>query len=74
MTVLLNAQREIADQVLDAQWQTKWRQEKLNETLKEKVQPYIQSIDNGVLSQPIIIQSPNQDQKGKTQKRRWWLF
>ncbi|CBI20279.3 hypothetical protein VitviT2T_029535 [Vitis vinifera] len=74
MTVLLNAQREIADQVLDAQWQTKWRQEKLNETLKEKVQPYIQSIDNGVLSQPIIIQSPNQDQKGKTRKRRWWLF
>ncbi|RVW21912.1 hypothetical protein CK203_101030 [Vitis vinifera] len=63
MTVLLNAQREIADQVLDAQWQTKWRQEKLNETLKEKVQPYIQSIDNGVLSQPIIIQSSNQDQK-----------
>lgn len=29
MTVLLNAQREIADQVLDAQWQTKWRQEKV---------------------------------------------
>lgn len=29
MTVLLNAQREIADKILDAQWETKWRQEKV---------------------------------------------
>ncbi|KAK9268476.1 hypothetical protein L1049_000227 [Liquidambar formosana] len=74
MTVLLNAQREIADKILDAQWETKWRQEKLNEMLEEKVQPYIQNIDSGVLSQPIIIQSQNQDQKKKTRQRRWWLF
>lgn len=30
MTVLLNAQREIADKFLDAQWQAKWRQEKVS--------------------------------------------
>lgn len=29
MTVLLNAQREIADKILDAQWEAKWRQEKV---------------------------------------------
>lgn len=29
MTVLLNAQREIADKLLDTQWETKWRQEKV---------------------------------------------
>lgn len=29
MTVLLNAQREISDKILDAQWETKWRQEKV---------------------------------------------
>jgi len=29
MTILLNAQREIADKILDAQWETKWRQEKV---------------------------------------------
>lgn len=29
MTVLLNAQREIADKILDAQWETTWRQEKV---------------------------------------------
>lgn len=29
MTVLLNAQREIADKILDDQWETKWRQEKV---------------------------------------------
>lgn len=29
MTVLLNAQREMADKILDAQWDTKWRQEKV---------------------------------------------
>jgi hypothetical protein len=29
MTVLLNAQREIADKILDSQWETKWRQEKV---------------------------------------------
>nr|XP_007149473.1 hypothetical protein PHAVU_005G073100g [Phaseolus vulgaris]ESW21467.1 hypothetical protein PHAVU_005G073100g [Phaseolus vulgaris] len=28
MTVLLNAQREISDKILDAQWETKWRQDK----------------------------------------------
>lgn len=30
-TVLLNAQREIADKILDAQWEAKWRQEKVNQ-------------------------------------------
>ncbi|KAF5949656.1 hypothetical protein HYC85_011649 [Camellia sinensis] len=44
MTVLLNAQREIADKILEAKWGTKRRQEKLNEMLEEKVRPYIQNI------------------------------
>lgn len=30
MTVLLNAQREIAEKILDAQWENKWRQEKVS--------------------------------------------
>ena len=30
MTVLLNAQREIADKIKDVQWETKWRQEKVS--------------------------------------------
>ncbi|XP_030929678.1 uncharacterized protein LOC115955619 isoform X3 [Quercus lobata] len=63
MTVLLNAQREIADKIKDVQWETKWRQEKLNEMLEEKVQPYIQNIDNGILSKPIVLQSQNQEHK-----------
>lgn len=29
MTVLLNAQREIAEKMLDAQWEAKWREEKV---------------------------------------------
>ncbi|KAG8364925.1 hypothetical protein BUALT_Bualt18G0049400 [Buddleja alternifolia] len=75
MTVLLNAQREIADKILDAHWETKWREEKLNEMLKEKVEPYLQNIDNSVLPEPILLQSQrNQDQKGKQGRRRWWLF
>ncbi|KAK8542742.1 hypothetical protein V6N12_015325 [Hibiscus sabdariffa] len=73
MTVLLNAQREIADKLLDAQWETKWRQEKLNELLEEKVRPYIQNIDNGVLPQPIVIHSQNGNQK-KSRRRRWLFF
>lgn len=73
MTVLLNAQREIADKFLDSQWETTWRQKKLNEMLEEKVRPYMQNIDNGVLSPPIIIPSQSQDQKKKT-RRRWWFF
>lgn len=31
MTVLLNAQREIADQILDSQWERKWREEKVSD-------------------------------------------
>ncbi|XP_027126989.1 uncharacterized protein [Coffea arabica] len=72
MTVLLNAQREIADQMLDVQWERKWRQDKLNEMLQEKIQPYLHDIDNGVLPQPIVIQPRNQDQK--TKRRRWFFF
>ncbi|KAL3821207.1 hypothetical protein ACJIZ3_007112 [Penstemon smallii] len=75
MTILLNAQREIADKILDAQWETKWREEKINEMLKEKMQPYLQNIDKSVLPQPIVLQSQkNEDQKRKQGRRRWWLF
>ncbi|CAA2954537.1 Embryo defective 2737 [Olea europaea subsp. europaea] len=75
MTVLLNAQREIADKILDTQWEAKWREEKLNEMLKEKVQPYLQNVDNSVLPRPILLQTQsNQDQKIKQGRRRWWLF
>ncbi|KAL9403648.1 hypothetical protein Peur_000620 [Populus x canadensis] len=66
MTVLLNAQREIADKILDSQWETKWRQEKLNEMLEEKVRPYIQNISNGALPRPILIQSQKQDKRVST--------
>lgn len=34
MTILLNAQREIADKILDTQWETKWREEKVSKFLK----------------------------------------
>ncbi|KHM99459.1 hypothetical protein glysoja_039350 [Glycine soja] len=61
MTVLLNAQREISDKILDAQWETKWRQDKLNEMLEAKVKPYIQDIDNVVLPEPILLKPQNQE-------------
>ncbi|KAL6561809.1 hypothetical protein OROMI_017410 [Orobanche minor] len=75
MTVLLNAQTEIADKILDAQWETKWREEKLNEMLKEKVEPYLHNIEQSVLPQPILLQ-PQKDanQKIDRGRRRWWLF
>ncbi|GKB59844.1 hypothetical protein Tco_0916030, partial [Tanacetum coccineum] len=63
MRVLLNAQREIAEKILDDQWEATWRQEKLNKMLEEKLQPYIQNIDNGVLPQPILAGPPKNDQK-----------
>ncbi|GKC49764.1 hypothetical protein Tco_1072509, partial [Tanacetum coccineum] len=63
MTVLLNAQREIAEKILDDQWEATWRQEKLNKMLEEKLQPYIHNIDNGVLPQPILAGPPKNDQK-----------
>lgn len=72
MTVLLNAQREIAEQMLDAQWEAKWREEKLNKLLEEKVRPYLQNVDNGVLSPPIVIK--NEAQKKPHRQRRWWIF
>ncbi|XP_023535106.1 uncharacterized protein LOC111796624 [Cucurbita pepo subsp. pepo] len=73
MTVLLNAQREIADKILDAQWETKWRQEKLNELLEEKVQPYLKSANSNVLTAPIVLKPQNPDQK-RNQRRRFWFF
>ncbi|KAI9083581.1 hypothetical protein K1719_034523 [Acacia pycnantha] len=74
MTVLLNAQGEIADKILDAQWETKWRQDKINEMLEEKVQPYIQNMNNAVLSQPIFLQQQTEDKKKRRRQRRWFFF
>ncbi|CAM8954586.1 unnamed protein product [Rhodiola kirilowii] len=59
MTVLLNAQRELADQILDSQWESKWRQEKLNEMLEAKVQPYVQNVEKSVLAIRAAIRSAN---------------
>ncbi|KAK7324566.1 hypothetical protein VNO77_28234 [Canavalia gladiata] len=73
MTVLLNAQREISDKILDAQWETKWRQDKLNDMLEAKLKPYIQDIEQAGLSEPILLQSQNQD-KQRHRRRRWWFF
>ncbi|CAO2836137.1 unnamed protein product [Amaranthus hypochondriacus] len=64
MTVLLNAQREIAEKILDDQWETRWRQNKLNEMLDEKVRPYIQSAEKVGLSPPIVMHPPAEDKKG----------
>lgn len=30
MAILLNAQRELADKILDSQWEHNWRQEKVS--------------------------------------------
>ncbi|XP_020884385.1 uncharacterized protein LOC9302074 isoform X2 [Arabidopsis lyrata subsp. lyrata] len=72
-TVLLNAQREIADKILDAQWEAKWRQEKVEEMLEEKVRPFIQNSSMAVLPQPILLKSQKKAQKGSRQ-RKWWFF
>ncbi|MQM09724.1 hypothetical protein Taro_042605, partial [Colocasia esculenta] len=74
MTTLLSAQREMADKILDAQWEARWRQDKLNDVLEEKLRPYIQSMDGGVLPQSFIVQSRKEENKTKTRRRRWWLF
>ncbi|XP_047945247.1 uncharacterized protein LOC125191863 [Salvia hispanica] len=72
MTVLLNAQREIADKILDEQWEAKWREEKINEMLKERIEPYLQNIDNSVLPKPILVQSQQNQNQKRNQDRRWW--
>ncbi|ERN20478.1 uncharacterized protein LOC18448894 [Amborella trichopoda] len=74
MTTLLTAQREMADKFLDTQWETKWRQDKLNELLEEKVRPYIKSVDTGVLPQPIIMKPQDQEAKESRRRRRWLFF
>ncbi|PKU76870.1 uncharacterized protein LOC110105919 isoform X1 [Dendrobium catenatum] len=75
MVSLLTAQRELADKILDAQWEAQWRQNKFQEILDEKLQPYVQSV-KGVLPQIIATPSPNQENKiqTKTRRRRWWFF
>lgn len=73
-TILLNAQREIADKILDGQWEAKWREKKLNEMLKEKVEPYLRDTDETILPLPIVLPSQNQSQKREQRRRRWWLF
>ncbi|CAI0408392.1 unnamed protein product [Linum tenue] len=35
----------------------------LNQMLEEKVQPYIKDADNGILSQPIVLQPQNQQKE-----------
>ncbi|CAN6443606.1 unnamed protein product [Victoria cruziana] len=71
MTTLLNAQREMADKILDAQWETKWREDKLNELLEQKVRPYLEK-GEGILPKPIIVAS--QVTKREKRRKRWWFF
>ncbi|KAI4321862.1 hypothetical protein MLD38_035194 [Melastoma candidum] len=73
MTVLLNAQREIADKFLDEQWEAKWREEKLKEMLEEKMSPFMRDVDSGVLSRPIVL-DPKVKNERKQRRRRWWFF
>lgn len=40
-----------------------WLGLQVNETLEEKVQPYIQNMNNAVLSQPIFLQQQTEDKK-----------
>lgn len=70
MTALLDAQRQWADKLLDAQWEAKWRENKLNTLLEEKLQPYIQNVSKAGLPQSIVTLSNDQ----KTKRRRWWFF
>ncbi|CAN0920265.1 hypothetical protein LINGRAHAP2_LOCUS31939 [Linum grandiflorum] len=74
MNVLLNAQREIAEKILDTQWEAKWRQEKLNQMLEEKVQPYMKEVDNGILSGPIVVQQQTRPKELQRRRKRWWIF
>ncbi|PKA51678.1 hypothetical protein AXF42_Ash003045 [Apostasia shenzhenica] len=75
MTSLLNAQRVMAEKILDEQWEAKWRQDKFQELLEEKLQPYLQSV-GGVLPRSIAAPSPDQEKviQKKNKRRRWWFF
>ncbi|XP_031474766.1 uncharacterized protein LOC116246974 isoform X1 [Nymphaea colorata] len=73
MTTLLNAQREMADKILDAQWETKWRQDKLSELLEEKVRPFIEK-GEGILPKPIIVDSQVKKLQREKRRKRWWFF
>lgn len=72
MTSLLTAQRELADKILDAQWEAHWRQNKFQELVDEKLKPYVGNVKD-VVPQIIAMPSPNQDSKKKS-RRKWWFF
>jgi len=46
MNVLLNAQREISENILDVQWETKWRQEKVGDLFSFHL-PFVCSCQKG---------------------------
>ncbi|KAI9107374.1 hypothetical protein K1719_021411 [Acacia pycnantha] len=54
--------------------ETKWRQDRINEMLEEKVQPYIQNMNNAVLYQPIFLQQQTEEKKKRRRQRRWFFF
>ncbi|KAJ4782095.1 Embryo defective 2737 [Rhynchospora pubera] len=71
--LLIKAQKEVADKILDTEWEAQWRENKLNELLKEKVQPYVQDMEKDVLPEPFLMQSNIQD-KPRKRERRWFFF
>ncbi|KAK8940148.1 hypothetical protein KSP40_PGU021300 [Platanthera guangdongensis] len=71
MTSLLTAQRELADKILDAQWEAQWRQHKFEELVDEKLKPYAGNVKD-VLPQIIAMPSPKHD--SKKNRRKWWFF
>ncbi|KAK8913790.1 hypothetical protein KSP39_PZI024438 [Platanthera zijinensis] len=71
MTSLLTAQRELADKILDVQWEAQWRQNKFQELVDEKLKPYAGNVKD-VLPQIIAMPSPKHD--SKKNRRKWWFF
>ncbi|KAG0498924.1 hypothetical protein HPP92_003279 [Vanilla planifolia] len=71
---LLTAQRKMADGILDAQWEAKWRQDKFEQLLEEKLQPYAQNMSTEILPKTIASPSPDSAKQKKSRGRRWWIF
>lgn len=66
---LLVGQKQLVERFLDTAWQMKWRKQKYDELVEEKVRPYIDKVKEGADPAQLVSNSSKVGSQPKTRKK-----
>eukprot|EP01018_Ginkgo_biloba_P010230 Gb_18684 [translate_table: standard] len=60
-STLLVAQQHLVERYLDTAWEIKWRKQKFDEVLEERVRPYIEKLNDGVDPEQLVSRKSSKE-------------